>query len=597
MGVSRLVRVGSPYNGVELEELDFEQSADTMYLAHIDHAPTKLLRSSHTEWEFATISFGPDVAAPTGVSAVATTPNTDVDNGGNAYFPRDASYTVTAIDDESGQESRAAAPDSATNDLTLKRNYNTITWSGSADRYRIYKADLQQNFGYIGTTEGTSFTDDFITPDLSDGPPVGDSPFDGAGDYPSAVAFHEQRLIWARSRNHPNAAWGSKSGDYENMDISRPLKADDALSFAINGGRVNAINQMVSTKTGLLALTSDSVFNITGGAEGDYLTASQIVVRRQIGRGASRLNPIVIDNIVLYKTSVGASIRAIGYSFELDGVKSDDVTIFSPHLFEGFEIVSMAYAQEPRSIIWVVRDDGRLLCFTFEQEQQVAGWTLCETNGSVESVCVISEQGEDRLYLTVRRTVNGVERVFIERMASASWEDIEDTCFLDCAVTYDFDTASDTLNNLHHLEGETLTALADGNVVDDLTVVDGTVTLPFEASKVTIGLPYDALIETLPLAIQTREGWTVARRSTVGEAVVRVVKSRGLLVGPDDDHLDVVRPRQDEAYAAPNALKTGDYAVDVQAVTSDDGARVVVKSDGPLPMTITAVLFDPNLGG
>lgn len=39
MGVARVYQVGSPYNGVELAELDFEQTADTMYIAHIDHAP------------------------------------------------------------------------------------------------------------------------------------------------------------------------------------------------------------------------------------------------------------------------------------------------------------------------------------------------------------------------------------------------------------------------------------------------------------------------------------------------------------------------------------------------------------------------------
>jgi hypothetical protein len=296
---------------------------------------------------------------------------------------------------------------------------------------------------------------------------------------------------------------------------------------------------------------------------------------------------------VFYNPSVGSSVRAIGYSFELDSVKSDDVTIFSPHLFEGFDIKQWAYSQEPRSIIWAVRSDGKLLCFTWEQEQQVWGWTLCETDGRFDSVCVISEGGEDRVYLTVWR--NG--RLFIERMASVYWDDITDACFLDSAITYNLSAPSVTLTNLHHLEGRSLTALADGNVIEDLVVSGGAVTLPVEASKITIGLPYDALIETLPLAIQTRDGWTVARRSTVGEVVIRVVDTRGLQVGPDDAHLDVVRPRQDEAYGDPNALKTGDYAVDVQAVTNDSGARVVVKSEPALPMTVTAVLFDPRTGG
>ena len=84
MGASRAYVVGSPYNGIELADLDFEQTADTMFLAHIDHPPQELLRAGHTEWLFGPIAFGPTIAAPTGANAVATTPNTDANNGGAA---------------------------------------------------------------------------------------------------------------------------------------------------------------------------------------------------------------------------------------------------------------------------------------------------------------------------------------------------------------------------------------------------------------------------------------------------------------------------------------------------------------------------------
>lgn len=598
MGAFRLVRVGSPYNGSELADLDFEQSADTMYLAHLNHAPAKLERSSHTEWVFSDISFSPDIAAPAGVSAAATVPNTDAANTGDAYFPQAAAYVVTAIDDETGQESRASSSSSATNDLTLKRNFNTITWSAvtGADRYRIYKADNQQNYGYIGNTDQLTFRDDNIQPDLSDGPPIGQNPFAAAGDYPSAVAFFEQRLMFARTSNHPNAVWGSKSGDYENFDIRRPLQADDSLSFAVVGGRVSAANHLVPVDD-LLVLASDSIFKVNGGGNNDYLTASQIVSRRQIGRGSSRLKPLLIDSVTFYKPSVGNDIRTIGYTFEIDGYKSDNMSIFSPHLFRGFNIVSWAYAQEPRSAIWAVRDDGKALCFTWEQEQQVWGWTLCETDGLFKSVCVVSEGGEDRPYFTVQRTINGSPRIYIERMAAATWDGIEDACYLDCAKTYAFTTPQTALVGLDHLEGEAVVALADGNIVEDLVVTDGAVALPNAASDVTIGLPYDALVETLPLAIQTKAGWTIARRSTVGELVIRVIDTRGLEAGPDEGHLFPIKPRQDERYGDPNALKTGDYVVDPRATSGDGGSKVVVKGTPGLPFTITTIAYDPHIGG
>lgn len=665
MSVARLYRVGSPYNASELAELDFEQSADTMYLAHINHAPAKLVRGGHTNWTFSSISFTPTLAAPTGLSLASSHPNEDFEGtpSGNAYFPQTQKYVVTSVDDVSGVESRpSSAVDNAgdPNDLTLKRNSNTLSWSAAtgASRYRVYKADNTQEFGYIGNTVSNAFIDDNIGPDYSDGPPVGSNPFDdleanitgsvagtvltvtaitsgelaanktlsGAGvttgtmitgqlsgtmggtgtysvsasqtvasgaivardmgNYPSTLTFFEQRLLWARTANHPNAIYGSRSGSFENMDISRPLKASDSLSFALVAGRVNAVNQLVSMND-LLALTSDAIFKIEGGQAG-YIGATDFVTRRQNGRGASRLSPLVIDSVCFYQTAIGNGVRTLGYEFQTDSINSNDVTIFSPHLFRGFDIVSWAYAQEPRSIIWAARNDGALLCFTWEQEQQVWGWTLCETDGLVESVCVISENGEDRLYLTVRR--NG--KLLIERMAAARWDGVENCCFLDSAVSYAFDAPATRLRGLDHLEGKTISALADGNVVSGLVVANGVVDLPDAASIVTAGLPYTATIETLPLAYQGQGGWTIAKPQTQAKAVIRVVETRGLKAGPTDAKLETLRARTTEILGQPNRLQTGLLETWLRP-DINGGARVVVQSSDPLPMTITGIYLDP----
>lgn len=598
MGGARLYRVGAPYNGVELSEVDFEQTADVMYLAHIDHPLTKLQRFGHTSWTFSPVAFGPTLNAPARVGATAETPNTDADNSGAAYFPQTQSYVVTALSDVTGQESRASVAASVDNDLSLKRNFNTITWSAvtGADRYRVYKSDNTQDYGYIGTTDSLSFVDDNIGPALDQGVPVGDNPFDGAGNYPSTVTLFEQRLMLARTKNRPNGIWGSRSADFENFDVTRPLRDDDALAIGVVAGRVNAINQLVPISN-LLALSSDAVFKIDGATDGGYLTATQARARRQIGRGASRLSALVVDNVIFYQPASGSAVRMAGYSFEQDGYKSEDVTVFSPHLFRDFGVVSWAYAQEPDAVIWAARSDGKLLCFTFEQEQQVWGWTLCETDGRVASVCTISEDGEDRLYLTVWRTIGGIERLFIERMASPRWEDPAASCYLDCAVTYAFDAPRSRFGGLDHLEGRTVSALADGAVVRDLVVENGAVTLPpsvGEASTVTIGLPYAVTVETLPLVLG--EGSTAGRRQGLGRAVLKLVRSSQVQVGPTESKLYPVKQRIGEAYGTPDNLMDGDYLVSNESHVSGQ-VSLVVRQDAPLPMTLTGVYLEPVVGG
>lgn len=605
MGVSRVFRVGSPYNGVELSEVDFEQTADTMYLAHIDHRPQKLVRAAHDAWSFNPVAFGPTIAAPTGCAAVATTPNVDAENDGAGYFAQPATYCVTAVSAD-GQESRASNSDDATNDLSLKRNYNTISWSAVAGAvsYKVYKADNSQFFGYIGSTEVLTFRDDNIGPALDQAPPEGFNPFDGPGDYPSTVTFFEQRALWGRTRNSPNAGWGSRSADFENFDRSTPTREDDSLAFACVAGRVNAINQLVST-TSLLALTSDSLFRIDGDGNGGYLTATPPpAVRRQIGRGSSRLSPLVVDNVVFYQPSVGSGVRAINYSFEMDGLKSDDMSIFSPHFFKGRAIVSWCYAQEPRSTIWVVLDDGGLLCFTWEQAQQVWGWTRCETDGQVLSCCAVSENGEDRVYLTVRRVIAGVTRTFIERMASAYWSDVADCCYLDCAVSYVYDEPQSVFRNLHHLEGVTVAGIIDGQIVRDLVVTNGTVTLPEGAGtarKATFGLPYDVDIQTLPVMFNGPQGSNAGRKQQTGEIVLHLLDSRNVKVGAgkSDGSEPVtyeIKPRTDEPWGAPDNLLNGKYLMDSPNVVAGE-ATVYIKQTDPLPLTLIGVFLDPVVNG
>ena len=590
MSVARVYRLGTTFNGSELAEVDYEQSADTMYLAHIDHAPQKLVREDHTSWVFSDLTFSPTITVPTGVTATATQPNTDAANSGNASFPQDAKYVVTALDDGAAQESRASSTVTANNCLTLSRNYNTVAWSAvsGAERYRVYKANNTGSFGYIGTTTSTSFRDDNIGPDFSVGPPEADNPFPDAGNYPSTVCFYEQRLMWGRTNNNPNAVYASRSGDYENMDISRPLRDSDSFSFRLVAGRVNAVNQLVALDS-LIAITSDSIFKITGGQDG-YLGPTTFNSRRQNGRGGSRLSSLVVDSNAFYQTSVGNVIRVIGYEFETDSTQSNDITIFSPHLFRDFGLVAWAFAQEPRAVIYAVRDDGKALCFTWEKEQQVWGWTVFETDGLYKDVTVISENGEDRAYWLVERNGN----LLIERSAAATWDGVEDCCFLDSAVTYFFEAPATVCRNLEHLEGLTVSALADGAVINGLVVTGGQVTLDEAVSKVTVGLPYTTAIQTLPLAIDGGKGMTLAKRQTTGKVVLRLIESRGVRVGPSENRLETLRSRHNEAPGTLNPLLSGMYEVTMKPEISD-GVRVWVQSDDPLPLTVTGIYFDPSV--
>ena len=603
MPVSRVYQVATPFNASELPQIDYEQTADVIYLAHENHVPTKIIRHDHTDWEFAEVAFAPVIGVPQNETGAATTNNTDAANNGNAYFPQPASYAVTAFDEVTGQESRPSNVITLTNDLGLKRNFNTISWTAvpGATGYRIYKSENTQSYGNIGTTDHTTFIDDNIGPDLSSGPPVGDNPFEAEGDRPSTITFHEQRSWWGRTRNRPNGLWASRSADYENMDFTRPGREDDSIVIGLVANKVNSVNRLLSTDQGLLALTSNNVFAVQGSNE-DYITATPPPrVRPKVSRGASRLKPILIDSVVFYETSKAGEVRTIGYDFQLDGLKTDDVSIFSRHLFEGFSIKSWTFAEKPASAIWVVRSDGKLLCLTWDQAQQVWGWTVCETDGLYLKACSITEQSEDRVYFLVQREINGVTKYYIERMTSELWTSQVDACYLDCARTFTNTADIKVYDRLDHLEGKTVVAWVDGKKVsvdpngNPLVVTNGSVTLATGGRKVHIGLPFTAEIETLPLAIQTQQGWTVARPQSVEKAFVKVINSRNVKAGVDAENLFEIKQREHEDYPDPTALFTGYLEVSVSG-SSGTEVTVLIRSDDPAPCEIAAVLVDAQYG-
>ncbi len=51
------LEIASPYTSAEIDQLDFAQSADILYLAHENHAPRTLKRTSHIAWTLETITF------------------------------------------------------------------------------------------------------------------------------------------------------------------------------------------------------------------------------------------------------------------------------------------------------------------------------------------------------------------------------------------------------------------------------------------------------------------------------------------------------------------------------------------------------------
>lgn len=93
-------------------------------------------------------------------------------------------------------------------------------------------------------------------------------------------------------------------------------------------------------------------------------------------------------------------------------------------------------------------------------------------------------------------------------------------------------TPTSSVTGLNHLEGLEVAILADGSVVPNQTVVNGTIILPQPYSQITIGLPFIAQVQTL--YSDAKEGLPdtpQGKRKSIPAVILRTELSRGFSAG------------------------------------------------------------------
>jgi hypothetical protein len=294
----------------------------------------------------------------------------------------------------------------------------------------------------------------------------------------------------------------------------------------------------------------------------------------------------------------GRKVRELAYVYEVDGFRSPDMTVLSEHITES-GLISSDYQQEPWSIVWFVRNDGQLVGLTYERDQDVIGWHRHIFGGSysggdsiVESVaCIPTPDGTaDETWLIVKRTIDGTTRRYIEYITPRFDSDqTEDAFFVDCGLTYD-STPATAISGLDHLEGETVSILADGATHPDRTVSAGQITLSRSASVVHVGLAYESNIETLNIEAGAADGTSQGKTKRIHRLNIRLFKTLGLMFGPSSDKLDrmTFRTSADEM-GNPPALFTGDKSINWNGYYEVEGI-VYLRQDQPLPLTILGIM-------
>ena len=410
----------------------------------------------------------------------------------------------------------------------------------------------------------------------------------GTGNYPKCVSFFEQRVVFAGTINNPQTLWFSKSGDYENFTTGT---ADaDAMIYTIASNQVNAIESIKATRT-LIVMTTGGEFTVTSGATQDPITPTNLNIRKQSNYGSAGVDAVSVGNSTLFLQRAKRKIRELAYNFDSDSYVAPDLTILAEHITDS-GVVQMDYQQEPFSIVWCVRDDGKLVGLTYNRLQDVVAWhghDFGGTNAKCKSVAVIDiDTAEDQVYVIVERTIDGATKKYVEYLSTYDFNSsLTEFHFVDSGLAYS-GSSTTTLSGLSHLEGQTVKVIVDGATHPDRTVSSGSISLERSATTAKVGLGFISTLQTMRLDEGFR-GTDQTKTKRIYDVTVRFFETVGAKVGPNETNLDEIPFRDSSAsMTAPVPLFTGDKETEFPSDYGTDGF-VLVKQEQALPMTILAL--------
>jgi hypothetical protein len=604
--------------------LRWVQSADVIYIVHPNYPPKKLSRFSATRWTLTNIEFfggpfedvDPDAAitvygsAETGsitlTASAALFASSDV---GSLFLLEQKSLdgiaqwevakTITA-----GARRRS---DGKTYEALTSGTTGTVKPLHSAGA--VYDGDpgvqwafRDPGYGWVKITGFTSST--VVSATVLSRLPSGAV---GSGNatnrwafgkwsstrgWPSQVTFFRERLCFATEQDIDL----SVAGDYENFadrDDGGQVVADQAISVEVASGQVNKV-EWLAPSDGLLIGTAGAEFVLGEVTTDQPLGPDNVKITQQSTYGSRSVIPLLVGESVLFIQRAGQKLRELIYDFGQNGFKSSDLTVLAEHITFG-GVTSLAYQQEPHSIIWLVRDDGQLLGFTFNREQDVLGWHrhILGGSGVVESIATIPSPfgDQDDLWMIVKRTIDGVTKRYVEYLWTDFDEDssIEDAFFVDSGLTYDGSPVT-TLSGLDHLDGEEVAILADGATHPNRTVASGEITLQLPASVVHVGLPFGSTLKTMRPEAGATSGTAQGKTKRITDVKIRFLATLGAKAGPDENTLDEIQFRSgSDQMDAPPPVFTGDKEIEWPNGYDSDGF-IVVKQEQPLPMTVVAIM-------
>lgn len=467
--------IATPYTAADLTNADgtfglsFAQTGDVVFIADGRNPIQQLTRLSNTNWTLApaAIENGPfedvnpdqvvTVQASSDTGAVNLTASSSIftaDNIGtyflieqpqtDAYFPWEVNkLTGAGLERRSDANVYYTAAGGTTG--TIKPTHKEgAKYDGSAGVLWEYR---HSGYGIVlitGVASGTAASGTVVSrlPSTTVTGPTNRWAFaswSAAKGYPSLVTFFRERLTLFRKAS----GWFSVAADFLNFasrDGAETLP-DSAITIDITTSELNDSTWLVPAKK-LLVGTVGAEFAVGELSINDVFGPGNVSASLQTKHGSRQVEPAIVNDSTLFIHKAGKRLRDLRYAFDSDGYQTADLQVLSTDIARG-QVIQMCFQEEPDNVLWCACQNGTIIGFTFNREQDVVGWHShpLPPNTFVESLeSIPSPDGtQDEVWGIFRTIIGGQTHRYVAYMEK-DWrpdeQDLSDCLYSDLGATF-----------------------------------------------------------------------------------------------------------------------------------------------------------------
>jgi hypothetical protein len=558
--------VATPYASADLAILDAQSSAESLMLVHQNYAPEFMIRlnsplatgeANATYYNFqsflANFDFIPkidyaDNLSPTPTSDLQTLTFNSSWNPGDTFTLTIQTDTTGPITYAGDNQATANAIATATQALWVVNGFSGVscTSNGGYGYTLTFAGAAAANIGIIAITSLSSSATATAS-ETQVGVPRQEPVWSSTRGYPSTVTFYQGRMYFGGLRSQQESLVGSWVNDILNFDTAQGLD-DQAIYATLNGVALNAVIGLFPARS-LCVFTTGGEFRFVND-NGEPVTPTSFPTN-QTQYGGAQIKPVMIDGNILFVQRNRNSIRDFQFDYTQDQFNSLGISSFAGNLV--YDVQDMAAwngsLEEEINLVFVCNGvngnvnsltnpnplpDGTCAVFNTRKEANVQGWTLWQTNGEFKNVGAAIED----IFFLVQRNLNGTIALVFEQAVEGT--------FMDCSTGQVTQSPSSAIVGLNWLNGVECRAIADGRVLDNVTPINGAVTLtvdgrPWAATTYEIGMNFNPTVEPMPVqTVRWPAGSNLVHKKRIVHANIKVANTLGLLYSSNGESAEII---------------------------------------------------------